>query len=74
MNLSLIFKIIGILLLIYCLIVFYVYLKQRSLLYIPNIDNYDDEALTIDAQEVFITNSNEMNEMTTTNSTEQTYS
>ena len=58
MNLSLIFKIIGILLLIYCLIVFYVYLKQRSLLYIPNIDNYDDEALTIDAQEVFITNSN----------------
>ena len=58
MNLSLIFKIIGILLLIYCLIVFYVYLKQRSLLYIPNIDNYDDEALTIDAQEVFVTNSN----------------
>lgn len=57
MNLALIFKIIGIILLLYFLIVFYVYLKQRSLLYIPNIDNYDDESLIVDAKEIFIKNS-----------------
>ena len=42
---------------IYLIIVFYVYSKQRSLLYIPNIDNYDDEPLTINAKEIFIQNS-----------------
>ena len=36
---------------------FYVYSKQRSLLYVPNIDNYDDETLIINANEVFIENS-----------------
>ena len=32
---------------IYLIIVFYVYSKQRSLLYVPNIDNYDDETLSL---------------------------
>ena len=45
MNLTIVIKIIGVILFIYFLIVFYIYLKQRSLLYIPNIDNYDDEPL-----------------------------
>ena len=57
MNMSLFIKIIGILIVIYLLIVFYVYSKQRSLLYVPNIDNYDDETLIINANEVFIENS-----------------
>ena len=43
MNYSLTIKIILILLFIYLLIIFYVYTKQRSLLYVPQIDNYDDE-------------------------------
>ena len=42
MNISLFLKIIGIIIVIYLIIVFYVYSKQRSLLYVPNIDNYDD--------------------------------
>ena len=41
MNISLFLKIIGIIIVIYLIIVFYVYSKQRSLLYVPNIDNYD---------------------------------
>ena len=57
MNLPLTLKIIAIIFFIYFLIVFYVYSKQRSLLYVPNIDNYDDEPLTINADEVFILNS-----------------
>ena len=57
MNLTIVIKIIGVILFIYSLIVFYIYLKQRSLLYIPNIDNYDDESLTINAKEIFIQNS-----------------
>ena len=57
MNLTIVIKIIGVILFIYFLIVFYIYLKQRSLLYIPNIDNYDDEPLTINAKEIFIQNS-----------------
>ena len=57
MNISLFLKIIGIIFVIYLIIVFYVYSKQRSLLYIPNIDNYDDETLIIDVNEVFIENS-----------------
>jgi fermentation-respiration switch protein FrsA (DUF1100 family) len=56
MNLPLILKIITIIFFIYFLIVFYVYSKQRSLLYVPNIDNYDDEPLTIRADEVFVSN------------------
>ena len=54
MNISLFLKIIGIIIVIYLIIVFYVYSKQRSLLYVPNIDNYDDETLSINANEVFI--------------------
>ena len=57
MNISLFLKIIGIIIVIYLIIVFYVYSKQRSLLYVPNIDNYDDETLSINANEVFIENS-----------------
>ena len=57
MNISLFLKIIGIIFVVYLIIVFYVYSKQRSLLYVPNIDNYDDEILTINANEVFIENS-----------------
>ena len=57
MNMSLFLKIIGIIFIIYLIIVFYVYSKQRSLLYVPNIDNYDDETLIIDVNEVFIENS-----------------
>ena len=57
MNYSLTIKIILILLFIYLLIIFYVYTKQRSLLYVPQIDNYDDELLIIPAEQVFIENS-----------------
>ena len=57
MNLSLFLKIILIIIFIYLIIVFYVYSKQRSLLYIPNIDNYDDESLIVNAKEVYIENS-----------------
>ena len=57
MNLPLTIKIISIIFFIYFLVVFYVYSKQRSLLYVPNIDNYDDETLTINTDEVFIRNS-----------------
>ena len=57
MNISLFLKIIGIIIVIYLIIVFYVYSKQRSLLYVPNIDNYDDETLSINVNEVFIENS-----------------
>ena len=57
MNYSLTIKIILILLFIYLLIIFYVYTKQRSLLYVPQIDNYDDELLIIPAEKVFIENS-----------------
>ena len=57
MNYSLTIKIILILLFIYLLIIFYVYTKQRSLLYVPQIDNYDDELLIIPAKQVFIENS-----------------
>ena len=56
MNISLFLKIIGIIFFIYLIVVFYVYSKQRSLLYIPSIDNYDDETLIIDVNEVFIEN------------------
>ena len=48
MNLSLVIKFLSIVLLVYLLVVIYVYVKQRSLLYLPNIDNYDDELLIID--------------------------
>jgi fermentation-respiration switch protein FrsA (DUF1100 family) len=41
--------------------VIYVYVKQRSLLYLPNIDNYDDELLTIDVKKIFIKNSEGIN-------------
>ena len=47
MNFAITLKIIASLLAIYLLIVFYVYVKQRSLLYLPNIDNYEDENLNI---------------------------
>ena len=57
MNLSLLIKFLSIIIIFYLLIVIYVYVKQRSLLYLPNIDNYDDELLTIDAKEIFIENS-----------------
>ena len=57
MNLSILIKVLSIVLSVYLLIVIYVYVKQRSLLYLPNIDNYDDELLTIDAKEIFIENS-----------------
>ena len=57
MNLSILIKFLSIVLLVYLLIVIYVYVKQRSLLYVPNIDNYDDETLSINANEVFIKNS-----------------
>ena len=57
MNYSLTIKIILILLFIYLLIIFYDYTKQRSLLYVPQIDNYDDELLIIPAKQVFIENS-----------------
>jgi hypothetical protein len=57
MNLSLFLKIIGIIVIIYLIVVFYVYFKQRSLLYVPNIDNYSDEELVINVDEVFIENS-----------------
>ena len=57
MNLSILIKVLSIVLIVYLLIVIYVYVKQRSLLYLPNIDNYDDELLTIDAKEIFIENS-----------------
>ena len=54
MNLSLFLKILSIIAFIYFLVVFYVYIKQRSLLYLPNIDNYDDEQLIIPVEEIFI--------------------
>ena len=57
MNLSLFLKIIGIIVIIYLIIVFYVYFKQRSLLYVPNIDKYSDEELVINVDEGFIENS-----------------
>ena len=57
MNLSLILKILFIIIFTYSIIVVYVYIKQQSLLYIPNIDNYDDEKLIIPVEEIFITNS-----------------
>jgi len=57
MNLSLFLKILFIIILIYSIIVLYVYLKQRSLLYVPNIDNYDDEKLIISVEKIYITNS-----------------
>ena len=57
MNLSLFLKIIGIIIIIYLIVVLYVYFKQRSLLYVPNIDNYSDEELIINVDEVFIENS-----------------
>jgi hypothetical protein len=56
MNLSLFLKIIGIIVVIYLIVVFYVYSKQRSLLYLPNIDNYSDEELVINTDKVFIEN------------------
>lgn len=56
MNYSLIIKILLVLLFIYMIIVSYVYVKQRSLLYLPNIDNYDDETLNVPVKEIFIEN------------------
>ena len=56
MNISLIIKIILVLFLLYISVVIFVYLKQRSLLYLPNVDNYDDESLIINANEIFIDN------------------
>ena len=61
MNLSLVIKFLSIVLLVYLLVVIYVYVKQRSLLYLPNIDNYDDELLTIDIKKIFIQNSEGIN-------------
>ena len=61
MNLSLVIKFLSIVLLVYLLVVIYVYVKQRSLLYLPNIDNYDDELLTIDVNNIFIQNSEGIN-------------
>ena len=61
MNLSLLIKVLSIILFIYLLIVLYVYIKQRSLLYLPNIDNYDDELLVVDAKEIFIKNTEGIN-------------
>ena len=61
MNLSLVIKFLSIFLVVYLLVVLYVYVKQRSLLYLPNIDNYDDELLTIDVKKIFIQNSEGIN-------------
>ena len=61
MNLSLVIKFLSIVLLVYLLVVIYVYVKQRSLLYLPDIDNYDDELLTIDIKKIFIQNSEGVN-------------
>ena len=61
MNLSVLIKFLSIILFIYLLIVLYVYIKQRSLLYLPNIDNYDDELLVVDAKEIFIKNTEGIN-------------
>lgn len=56
MNISLIIKIIIILCLLYIGVVAFVYLKQRSLLYLPGVDNYEDERLIINTNQVFIQN------------------
>ena len=61
MNVSLFLKILSIIAFIYFLVVFYVYIKQRSLLYLPNLDNYDDEQLIIPVEEIFIKNSKDIN-------------
>ena len=54
MNFAITLKIIALLLTIYLLIVLYVYVKQRSLLYLPNIDNYEDESLNVAAENIYI--------------------
>ena len=56
MNISLIIKIIIILCLLYIGVVAFVYIKQRSLLYLPGVDNYEDERLIINTNQVFIQN------------------
>ena len=61
MNFAITLKIIASLLAIYLLIVFYVYVKQRSLLYLPNIDNYEDESLNIVAENIYIKNTDNIN-------------
>ena len=57
MNYSLILKIFLIVTLIYIGIVIFIYSIQRSLLYIPKIDSYDDEQLIINYKNVNIYNS-----------------
>lgn len=57
MNFSLILKIFLIIIIAYIAIVIFVYSIQRSLLYIPDIDSYEDEELTINYKKVNITNS-----------------
>ena len=57
MNLSFVLKLLFVVILIYSIVVTYVYVKQRSLLYLPDIDNYDDEILNIPVKEIFIKNS-----------------
>ena len=61
MNFSITLKIIASLLAIYLLIVLYVYVKQRSLLYLPNIDNYEDESLNVAAENIYIKNTDNIN-------------
>ena len=58
MNFSLFLKFLIAFVLIYLAIIIYVYIKQRSLLYLPNIDNYDDEVLSVPVEKVYIKNSN----------------
>ena len=61
MNFAITLKIIASLLAIYLLIVLYVYVKQRSLLYLPNIDNYEDENLNVAAENIYIKNTDNIN-------------
>lgn len=58
MNFSFFLKFFLAFVLIYLAIIIYVYIKQRSLLYLPNIDNYDDEVLSVPVEKVYIKNSN----------------
>ncbi len=57
MSFNLLIKIFIALIAIYLCIVIFVYTIQRSLLYVPDVDSYEDETLTVDYQEVNIVNS-----------------
>ena len=56
-NISLTSKVIILMILAYIFITFLVYLNQRSLLYLPNVDSYDDEDLIIEVENISILNS-----------------